>query len=230
MLGVAAFYLGLRWDDIPPTWTTHWDIAGRPNGWARHDVAGVFGPLAIGALMLAFMEGIGRVARVRRSAGAYALEGVRDATLSFVRTMALGLSLVFALLAVDLPLGPRVPNALLGAVLFALMMGALAVGTVRMSSAFAEARRAGHGAAVEGWHSFYYANRNDGAQAQRPGMDGQLREPLVVARDGADRGRSPRVGRRRRDRFSLTALASPRWPTRPSWPRPPAPPGAEPTP
>jgi hypothetical protein len=140
VLGVAAVYLGLRWDEIPPTWTTHWDIAGRPNGWSHHDPAGVFGPLIIGALILTFMEGIGRVTRLRRSTEAYALEAVRDATLSFVRTMALGLSLVFALLAVDLPLGPRVPHALLGALLLGVVMGALALGTVRMAAALAAAR------------------------------------------------------------------------------------------
>lgn len=160
VLAAAAAYLGLRWDDIPPAWATHWNAAGRPNGWARHDVAGVFGPLVMGALVVGFVQAIGALT-TRRQSAAFAVGGVREAGLSFVRVLAVGLSLVFAFLAIDLPLGPKMPPGVLTVVLLAVVVAGIAIGAVRMAAALAAARSSGHAAAVEGWHSFYYSNARD---------------------------------------------------------------------
>lgn len=160
VLGAAAAYLGVRWNDIPAAWTTHWDVAGRANGWARHDAVGVFGPLVMGAVVLAFVQAIAALT-TRQQSAAFAVGGVREATIVFVRTIAVALSLVFAFLAIDLPLGPRLSHGVLTGLLLAVMGAGFAVGAVRMAAALAAARSSGHAAAVEGWHSFYYSNARD---------------------------------------------------------------------
>jgi uncharacterized membrane protein len=46
ILVVAAAYLGLHWEEIPARFPTHWNLAGKPDGWTTKSVAGVFrGPL-----------------------------------------------------------------------------------------------------------------------------------------------------------------------------------------
>jgi uncharacterized membrane protein len=119
---------------------------------------GVFAPLAIGALVVAFVQAVAVLTTLPRAA---ALGAQRAAILSFVSTIALGLSLVFAVLAIDLPLGPRVPSSALTGLLLGIMVAAFALGAVRMAAALAAARSSGQEAAVEGWHSFYYANAKD---------------------------------------------------------------------
>jgi uncharacterized membrane protein len=42
ILLASAVYLGLHWDDIPGRFPTHWNLAGRPNGWTDKSVVGVF--------------------------------------------------------------------------------------------------------------------------------------------------------------------------------------------
>jgi uncharacterized membrane protein len=160
VLGAAGVYLGIRWNDIPPAWTVHWDVAGRPNGWSRHDVAGVFGPLVMGALVVAFVHAVAALT-ARQQGGAFVVGAVRETTLSFVHTIALALSLVFAFLAINLPLGPRLPHGTLTGLLLGVMVAAFALGSVRMAAALAAARSSGHAPAVEGWHSFYYSNAKD---------------------------------------------------------------------
>jgi uncharacterized membrane protein len=49
MLGAVAIYLNHRWNDIPERFPIHWGRDGQPNGWSNHTLAGVYGPLLIGA-------------------------------------------------------------------------------------------------------------------------------------------------------------------------------------
>jgi uncharacterized membrane protein len=58
LLAGTAFYLNANWDQIPDRWARHWDIQGRPNGWSKRTVKGVYGPLMIGAAAIALMAGI----------------------------------------------------------------------------------------------------------------------------------------------------------------------------
>jgi uncharacterized membrane protein len=44
----AAAYLGLNWEDVPARFPTHWNLAGKPDGWTTKSVAGVFRGLSIG--------------------------------------------------------------------------------------------------------------------------------------------------------------------------------------
>lgn len=44
----AAMYVGLHWEDVPARFPTHWNLAGKPDGWTTKSVAGVFVGLSIG--------------------------------------------------------------------------------------------------------------------------------------------------------------------------------------
>lgn len=48
ILLAAALYVGLNWEDVPARFPTHWNLAGKPNGWTAKSVAGVFRGISIG--------------------------------------------------------------------------------------------------------------------------------------------------------------------------------------
>jgi uncharacterized membrane protein len=160
-LVAAAAYLTIRWDSVPARWVTHWDLLGRPNGWAKRSALGVFGPLLVGASVLILLETLTVLVRRRAVEGA-TMEPVRTATQRLVRAVALATSLVCAFLAVDLPFGPHLPPGALVAVCLALIVGAAATGIKHVSDALREVRANGHAAKVEGYHALYYSNANDG--------------------------------------------------------------------
>ena len=47
----AAAYVGVHWEDVPARFPTHWNLAGKPDGWTTKSVAGVFRGLSIGLLV-----------------------------------------------------------------------------------------------------------------------------------------------------------------------------------
>jgi uncharacterized membrane protein len=55
MLVATAVYLRANWLRIPERVPVHWSIDGTPNGWADRTWQGVYGPLAVCALMCAFI-------------------------------------------------------------------------------------------------------------------------------------------------------------------------------
>ncbi len=50
LAGVALLLAG-SWDAVPARFPIHWGLDGVPNGWASRSAAGVYGPLALGALL-----------------------------------------------------------------------------------------------------------------------------------------------------------------------------------
>src|SRR5687768_15493895 len=42
ILFAAAAYVGLHWDDIPARFPTHWNLAGKPDGWTAKSVGECF--------------------------------------------------------------------------------------------------------------------------------------------------------------------------------------------
>ncbi len=65
ILGVAALCIWWRWDAIPQRFPIHWDLYGRPNGWAVKTWRSVFGLVFYGVLLLHAPEllvfnGVGR--------------------------------------------------------------------------------------------------------------------------------------------------------------------------
>jgi uncharacterized membrane protein len=159
VLPLAALYLVVRWDAIPARWIVHWGSNGQPNGWATKTIPGVFGLLAFAAVILVFTETVGTASRSRKLAAAG--EPMRSATIDFVRFAMLGVSLMIAFFAIDLPLGPTMPLAALVSIGLALLVISMAVGGIRLAATLRGARESGRGANVEGYHAFYYANAND---------------------------------------------------------------------
>lgn len=51
----AAAYVAFNWEDVPARFPTHWDLAGKPNGWTAKSVAGVFRGLEIGLVCCAML-------------------------------------------------------------------------------------------------------------------------------------------------------------------------------
>ena len=48
ILLAAAAYVGWHWEAVPARFPTHWNLAGRPDGWTSKSVANVFRGLALG--------------------------------------------------------------------------------------------------------------------------------------------------------------------------------------
>jgi uncharacterized membrane protein len=159
VLLLAAAALTQRWEEIPPRWIVHWGPRGEPNGWATKDFWGVYGILMFAALILVISEATSLV-RTASTTGP-AADAVREATIDFVRLTMLGVSLMVAFLAVNLPLGPRLPLGTMLAVSLSPLIALMGVGAVRLTRGLREIRARGHGANVEGYHALYYANAND---------------------------------------------------------------------
>ncbi|NQU76930.1 MAG: DUF1648 domain-containing protein, partial [Planctomycetes bacterium] len=67
ILAVFVAYLGLRWQDIPGRFPTHWGPSGQPDAWADRGIASVFFLPAMGMtcwlMMLAIAWALGRFSR-----------------------------------------------------------------------------------------------------------------------------------------------------------------------
>jgi uncharacterized membrane protein len=98
--------------------------------------------------------------RLRRDPGTSSSH-VRAAAMDFVRIVMLGISAMIALLAIVLPLGPRLPLPALISLSVAPLLVALAAGGVRLGATLRELRDRGYGGKIEGYHPLYYANAND---------------------------------------------------------------------
>lgn len=55
ILLAAAVYVGVRWEDIPNRFPTHWNLAGKPDAWTAKTVAGVYRGIAIGVISCTMM-------------------------------------------------------------------------------------------------------------------------------------------------------------------------------
>lgn len=51
ILLIAAIYVGMHGNDFPTRFPTHWNIAGRPNGWTNKSVVGAYNLLWIGLVV-----------------------------------------------------------------------------------------------------------------------------------------------------------------------------------
>jgi uncharacterized membrane protein len=159
VLLLAAAYLTVRWDSIPARWIIHWGARGEPNGWATKTLPGVYGLLALPVVLLVVNEAI---AGNRQGRQAVAFDpAMRVATVDFVRIVTFGVTVMTALLAVILPLGPSLPLPALLSLAVAPVVVAFAAGGARLAAAMRRVRAGGGGAKLEGYHALYYANGND---------------------------------------------------------------------
>jgi uncharacterized membrane protein len=51
ILLAAVAYVRMHWDEVPARFPTHWNLAGRPDGWTRKSVAGAYGSLCVGLIV-----------------------------------------------------------------------------------------------------------------------------------------------------------------------------------
>ena len=78
IVAAAAILLATHWDRIPARFPTHWTTDGTPNGWRQRTVTGVYGPLAMGTVMISFalVQAFALLRRTRQ----IALDGVAAAS------------------------------------------------------------------------------------------------------------------------------------------------------
>jgi uncharacterized membrane protein len=134
LLTGAAIWLHLHWGRIPEVFPIHWGANGQPNNWATRSVAGVYGPLLIGALLCALMVFLAyavlRWSRLIRVGGA-AGEGERRFRLMVVSIIVAAeylLALVFTWTSL-LPMAHKQtgPPGLIPVLVFALAFAAVTV-------------------------------------------------------------------------------------------------------
>jgi uncharacterized membrane protein len=173
ILLATAVYLGLRWDDIPAKFPTHWNLTGRPDGWTTKSVAGVFRGVSVGIVVcgmtLFTSYAVMRWTRLARVAGA---EGERSRRVRRVNLLAslAGEYLIALLLAWTSVISmfaaretqPRLP--------LALRVAPFALFLVAGSVIHAMRRTAAEGAPIGDttpdacwWFGTFYANRADPA-------------------------------------------------------------------
>ena len=56
ILAAAAVYVALNWESVPARFPTHWNLAGKPDGWTAKSAAGVFRGLAVGVVACAMLS------------------------------------------------------------------------------------------------------------------------------------------------------------------------------
>jgi uncharacterized membrane protein len=157
-LSAAAAYLAARYDDIPPTWVVHWDLAGTPNGSMTRTIPGVFGLLIVGLFVWVALEIVGGVLLAR---GAPELLPVREANVRALRLISAAMALLFSLLAISLPLGPHVGPGVIVPCALALIVVPMVMGGIGMKRALRIVRARGYGDAVEGYRGLHYSNAKD---------------------------------------------------------------------
>jgi uncharacterized membrane protein len=100
VLIAAACALGLFWDHVPPRWTTHWGVGGRPDAFAEKDVWSAFWPLIVGfGVWLAFEAMARLIARRAHD------ERMRSRALSVLRVAGLIPIVILAATSLWLPFG-----------------------------------------------------------------------------------------------------------------------------
>jgi uncharacterized membrane protein len=162
VLLLGAAYLTLRWDAIPERWVIHWGLRGEPNGWATRTPLGVYGILVLPLVLVAINEVGAAMRRSRASSDASgAGASMRGASLDFARIATFGVAIMTTFLAVVLPLGPRMPPPVLLSLAIAPLIACLLAAGARLNATLRAVREREGAAKVEGYHSVYYANRND---------------------------------------------------------------------
>jgi uncharacterized membrane protein len=159
VLAGAAAYLSLRWDEIPERWVVHWGAGGMPNGWTRRTWLGVYGPLLGGVALWGVFEAVGVVVRAagRNKPG---LEPLANASVHLMRLVMLAIAILMSLLAVTLPLGPRVAPGVIVLLAFVLVWGAIALGASRAAQAMAFAK-AKDPERLKGYRGLFYHDPGD---------------------------------------------------------------------
>jgi uncharacterized membrane protein len=108
ILGVSAFYVASRWNEIPARFPIHWSLGGAPNVWATRTPLGVFQIALFGAAccLLTFVyawQG------TRQSRGPIAM---RNFNARHLLVSSYGIAATFGWLSCRLPFGNGAPGAI----------------------------------------------------------------------------------------------------------------------
>lgn len=145
ILATAAAYAMWHWDSIPPRFPTHWNLAGRPDGWTLKSVGGVFRGVGVGfvlcGMMLFTSWAVLHWTRLPWVTGRDGGESrrVRHANLiatlasSYLVALLLAWSTVFAMVSGS-PTGERLPLAFRVAPLALVLLGGSAIRVMRRTA------------------------------------------------------------------------------------------------
>ena len=167
VLLLAAIILWLAWHHLPERWVIHWGRHGRPDGWVRKTPLAAFFPIGFGVFLCGVLEGIavfllaypqlGKQGRMPPHTAA----AITALSVEGMRIISVGFALLFATLALALPLGQPVRSEWLVLSLFGLIFAAIAVSMWRMWRKAQVLRARGLLMGLEGWHGMIYRNARD---------------------------------------------------------------------
>jgi len=176
ILAAVGIYLRSRWDDIPTRFPVHWGIDGQPNGWSARTVVGVYGPLLLGAAIIALIAiSSSAISRLRGSARA---AGTSSVASDFAHRISIFLLIVEYFLAAIFSLVGFLPltgspgvmpvlivtGAFLLALIFLIAWSAKAQGQSAARGAAPIAMPSGSGVPEEHWKfGVFYFNKDDSA-------------------------------------------------------------------
>lgn len=158
VLGTAALYLRLRWNDLPERWPSHWNAAGEVNGWTSREPASAFAPFLMGAVMITVLWLAGSMQTRVQTRGLTA-ERMQRLSRAILRWESLSLSGVFAFLGLALPFGWGGTRVILPVVL-ALVLAPVLWLLPAMKKMGADARASG-GDVPRGYKGLYYSDPED---------------------------------------------------------------------
>jgi len=170
ILAAAAVYVALHWDAVPARFPTHWNLAGRPDGWSAKSLADAYRGLVFGAFACAMTAGASygvlHFARLPRVDGPAGIEARRVRRINLIAMLASQYLIALLLAWTTMIAMTATPNEPLPiAFRLAPFVFALAAGT-----AIRVARRAApHGGTAIGdttpdacwWFGQIYVNRTD---------------------------------------------------------------------
>jgi uncharacterized membrane protein len=163
----AGVLLALLWPYLPPRWVIHWGLHGRPDGWTTKTFTGAFFPIGFGLFLCGVIEGITLLIlaypRMGKTQGVApeAARAMAIMTADFTRLVSLSVALVFALLALVLPLWQPERSGLLVLLILGLVFGSIALGMWWLWRGTQALRAHGMFADLEGWNGLFYRNARD---------------------------------------------------------------------
>ncbi len=167
VLLLAAVIVLLVRNHFPDHWPVHWGRHGKPDRWARKASLDVFFPIGFGIFLCGIIEGIATLLLAYPRAGKnqrVAPEAARTIailTAEFTRVVSLALAVVFAGLALVLPLSLPVRSGRLVLSVLLILGMAIAFGMWRMRQGARALQARGLFAGLEGWNGIIYCNPQD---------------------------------------------------------------------
>lgn len=167
VLLLSVIVLWLVWQRLPERWVIHWGRHEHPDGWARKTVLNVFFPIGFGIFLCSVLEGIAVFLLAHPQVGKQGsvppqtAAAIAALSAEGMRIISVGLAVVFASLALVLPLWHPLRSSFLVLSLLGIMLSAIAVSMWRMWHNARVLRAHGLPEELEGWNGIIYRNARD---------------------------------------------------------------------